>query len=45
MTIEDEIVVLAAKVPREAWDSLPDDLIDRLDFYIYEQEHLPCERQ
>jgi hypothetical protein len=33
--IEDRIAELVRQVPPEAWDSLPDDLIENLDHYIY----------
>ena len=33
--IEDVLAELAAEVPPEAWDALPDDLTDRLDDYLY----------
>jgi hypothetical protein len=33
--IEDEIARIAASVPREAWASLPNDLSEQLDHYIY----------
>lgn len=35
MSIEDRIAQIAAEVPPEAWDSLPADLSDNLDHYIY----------
>jgi hypothetical protein len=31
----DIIAEIAAKVPPEAWDALPDDLSDNLDHYLY----------
>jgi hypothetical protein len=33
--IEDELAAIAAKVPAEEWQKLPDDLLDNLDHYIY----------
>jgi predicted DNA-binding antitoxin AbrB/MazE fold protein len=38
MSIEDRIAQIAAEVPQEAWDSLPADLSDNLDHYIYGTE-------
>ena len=36
--IEDELAEIAARVPEEAWDDLPDDLLDRLDYYLYDEQ-------
>jgi len=33
--IEDVLAALAAQVPREEWDKLPEDLSDNLDHYLY----------
>jgi predicted DNA-binding antitoxin AbrB/MazE fold protein len=33
--LEEIIAEIAAKVPPEAWDTLPDDLSDNLDHYLY----------
>lgn len=32
-TLEEILIERGRKVPQEEWDRLPDDLIDRLDFY------------
>ena len=32
-TLEEILIEFGRKVPQEEWDRLPDDLIDRLDFY------------
>lgn len=34
-SIEQTLAELAAEVPPEEWDSLPNDLSDQLDHYIY----------
>ncbi len=34
-SIEDLLAALAAEVPREEWDKLPEDLSDNLDHYLY----------
>lgn len=34
-TIEEAIAALAAQVPPEAWENLPEDLLDNLDHYVY----------
>lgn len=34
-SIEDVLAALAAEVPREEWDNLPQDLTDNLDHYLY----------
>jgi len=35
LTIEEKIQQIAAKVPDDAWNSIPPDLSDNLDHYIY----------
>jgi hypothetical protein len=35
LSIEDEITQIAAGVPAEAWENLPDDLNSQLDHYLY----------
>jgi predicted DNA-binding antitoxin AbrB/MazE fold protein len=35
MSIEDRLAQIAAEIPQEDWDSLPADLSDNLDHYIY----------
>ncbi len=34
-SIEDELAEIAAQIPADAWDELPDDLNDHLDHYLY----------
>ena len=34
-TIEDALSRLASQLPIQEWDSLPEDLTDRLDHYLY----------
>ncbi len=35
ISIEDRLAQIAAEIPQEDWDSLPADLSDNLDHYIY----------
>jgi predicted DNA-binding antitoxin AbrB/MazE fold protein len=35
VSIEDRLAQIAAEIPQEDWDSLPADLSDNLDHYIY----------
>ena len=35
LSIEQKLAELAAEVPPEEWDSLPKDLSDQLDHYLY----------
>ena len=35
ISIEDRLAQIAAEIPQEDWDSLPADLTDNLDHYIY----------
>lgn len=35
ISIEDRLTQIAAEIPQEDWDSLPADLSENLDFYLY----------
>jgi predicted DNA-binding antitoxin AbrB/MazE fold protein len=37
-TIEEELMRIAAQVPKEEWDRLPQDLTDNLDHHLYGTE-------
>lgn len=38
-TIEEELEAIWADVPDSAWDLVPADLTDRLDYYLYDEPY------